>query len=39
MNAILYLYRQRNILPVVDNGKLVGIVSVWDVLGRIGRVK
>ena len=39
MNAMLYFYRQRNILPVVDNGKLVGIVSVWDVLGRIGRVK
>lgn len=39
MNAMLFLYRQRNILPVVDNGKLVGIVSVWDVLGRIGRVK
>ena len=39
MNAMLYFYRQRNILPVVDDGKLVGIVSVWDVLGRIGRVK
>lgn len=39
MNAMLFLYRQRNILPVVENGKLVGIVSVWDVLGRIGRVK
>ena len=39
MSAMLFLYRQRNILPVVDNGKLVGIVSVWDVLARIGRVK
>ena len=39
MNAMLFLYRQRNILPVVDNGRLVGIVSVWDVLARIGRVK
>ena len=24
---------------VVENGKLIGIVSVWDVLARIGRVK
>jgi CBS domain-containing protein len=39
MNAMLFLYRQRNILPVVDNGLLLGIVSVWDVLARIGRVK
>lgn len=39
MNAMLFLYRQRNILPVVEDGKLVGIVSVWDVLGRIGRIK
>lgn len=39
MNAMLFLYRQRNILPVVENGKLLGIVSVWDVLARIGRVK
>lgn len=39
MNAMLFLYRERNILPVVDNGRLLGIVSVWDVLARIGRVK
>jgi CBS domain-containing protein len=39
MNAMLFLHRQRNILPVVENGKLLGIVSVWDVLARIGRVK
>lgn len=39
MNAMLFLYRQRNILPVVDHGKLVGVVSVWDVLARIGRVR
>ena len=38
MNAMLFLYRQRNILPVVENGKLLGIVSVWDVLARIGRI-
>lgn len=39
MNAMLFLYRQRNVLPVVENGQLLGIVSVWDVLARIGRVK
>ncbi len=39
MNAMLFLYRQRNILPVVENGRLLGVVSVWDVLARIGRVK
>jgi CBS domain-containing protein len=39
MNAMLFLYRQRNVLPVVENGKLLGIVSVWDVLARIGRVR
>jgi CBS domain-containing protein len=39
MNAMLFLYRQRNILPVVEGGRLLGIVSVWDVLARIGRVK
>jgi CBS domain-containing protein len=39
MNAMLFLHRQRNVLPVVENGKLLGIVSVWDVLARIGRVK
>jgi CBS domain-containing protein len=39
MNAMLFLYRERNILPVVENGRLLGVVSVWDVLARIGRVK
>lgn len=39
MNAMLFLYRERNILPVVEQGRLLGIVSVWDVLARIGRVK
>jgi len=39
LSALLFLYRQRNVLPVVENGKLLGIVSVWDVLARIGRVK
>lgn len=39
MNAMLFLYRQRNILPVVDSGRLLGIVSVWDVLARIARIK
>lgn len=39
MNAMIFLYRQRNLLPVVENGKLIGIVSVRDVLARIGRVK
>ncbi len=39
MNAMLFLHRQRNLLPVVEDGKLVGIVSVWNVLARIGRVK
>ena len=38
-NTMLFLHRQRNILPVVEDGKLVGIVSVWDVLGLIGRVE
>ena len=37
MNAVLYLYRTRSYLPVVDeaSGKLLGVVSTWDVLGRI----
>jgi CBS domain-containing protein len=39
MNAMLILYRQRNILPVVEDGRLLGVVSVWDLLARIGRVK
>ncbi|MBL8393973.1 MAG: CBS domain-containing protein [Candidatus Accumulibacter sp.] len=39
MHAMLFLHRQRNIMPVVENGKLIGVVSVWDVLARIGRVR
>jgi len=39
MDAMRYLHRQRNIVPVVDKGKLVGVVSVWDVLARIGRIR
>ena len=37
MNAVLFLYRSRSYLPVVDeaSGKLLGVVSTWDVLGRI----
>jgi CBS domain-containing protein len=37
MNAVLYLYRTRSYLPVVDeaSGKLLGVVSTWDVLSRI----
>ncbi|MEO8409843.1 MAG: CBS domain-containing protein [Propionivibrio sp.] len=37
-NTMLFLHRERNVLPVVEDGKLVGIVTVWDVLARIGRV-
>ena len=39
MNAMFFLHRQRTVLPVVERGKLVGIVSVWDVLARLGRLK
>jgi CBS domain-containing protein len=37
MNAILFLYRSRSYLPVVEesSGKLLGVVSTWDILGRI----
>lgn len=37
MTAVLYLYRTRTLLPVVDeaSGRLVGVVSTWDILGRI----
>ena len=37
MNAVLFLYRTCTYLPVVDeqSGRLVGVVSTWDVLGRI----
>jgi CBS domain-containing protein len=40
MNAVLYLYRTRSYLPVVDeaSGKLLGVVSTWDVLGRIAGI-
>lgn len=39
MNAMLFLHRQRNLLPVVENGKLIGILSVWDVLSRIAGIR
>ena len=37
MNAVLFLYRTRSYLPVVDeaSGQLIGVVSTWDILGRI----
>lgn len=37
MNAVLYLYRTRSYLPVVDeaSGRLAGVVSTWDILERI----
>ena len=40
MNAVLFLYRARSYLPVVDeaSGKLLGVVSTWDVLGRIAGI-
>lgn len=38
MSAMLCLHRHWTQLPVVENGKLVGVVSVWDVLARIGRI-
>lgn len=37
--AMFFLYRERNIMPVVENGKLIGLVTVWDVLSRIGRLR
>lgn len=38
MAAVLLLYRTRNFIPVVEErtGRLVGVVSSWDTLGRIG---
>jgi CBS domain-containing protein len=40
MNALLFLYRARNFLPVVDeeNHRLVGVVSTWDALARVARI-
>jgi CBS domain-containing protein len=37
MNALLFLYRNRSLLPVVEEGtgKLLGVVSTWDALARI----
>lgn len=37
MTAMLHLHRQRNVLPVIENGRLIGIVSVYDALRCIGR--
>lgn len=38
ITALFLLYRTRNFLPVVDDKskKLVGVVSTWDVLARVG---
>jgi len=38
MSAMLCLHRHWTQLPVVEDGKLIGVVSVWDVLARIGRI-
>ena len=38
-SAMFFFYRERNILPVVDNGKLLGLVTIWDVLARLGRIR
>ncbi|MBK8176335.1 MAG: CBS domain-containing protein [Rhodospirillales bacterium] len=39
MNAVLFLYRTRTYLPVVEkaSGRLLGVVSTWDILQRIAR--
>jgi CBS-domain-containing membrane protein len=37
-STLMFLHRQRNVLPVVEDGKLLVIISVWDVLTRIGRL-
>ncbi|MCM8596531.1 HPP family protein [Accumulibacter sp.] len=39
MEVIRYLHRERTVLPVVDGGRLLGVVTVWDVLARLGRLK
>jgi CBS domain-containing protein len=40
MNALLFLYRTRNVLPVVEEGteQLLGVVSTWDVPARIAEM-
>jgi hypothetical protein len=40
MNALLFLYRTRNFLPVVEEGteQLLGVVSTWDVPARIAEM-
>ena len=38
-SAMFFLYRERNILPVVEDGRLVGLVTIWDVLARLGRIR
>ncbi len=39
VNALMFLYRTRNFLPVVDedSGKLVGVITTWNALDRIER--
>ena len=41
INAMLFLYRTRTYLPVVDEdtGRLLGVVSTWDLLARIASDK
>lgn len=36
-SALLQLYRTRNFVPVVEEGteRLVGMISTWDLLGRL----
>lgn len=37
MEAVLLVFRTRNFVPVVDpvSGRLVGVVSTWDILGKL----
>lgn len=41
MNALLFLHRTRNFLPVVEEGseKLLGVVSTWDALARVAETR
>lgn len=38
MSALFYLHKLRTVLPVVEEGRLKGIVSIWSVLASIGRI-
>lgn len=37
MAAVLLVYRTRNFVPVVDpaDGRLVGVISTWDILAKL----